>query len=95
MARHRIRLAANAYTIGSGSFQPWLSVARQPDGSLLATLDWEVEGTHLYYHTGDGKFQRYSGPFAVSKDSEVTVMAFYHGLLKEKAYRLKVDGNVK
>lgn len=95
VARHRIRLAANAYTIGSGSFQPWLSVARQPDGSLLATLDWEVEGTHLYYHTGDGKFQRYSGPFAVSKDSEVTVMAFYHGLLKEKAYRLKVDGNVK
>lgn len=91
VARNIIRLKNNDYHVGVGSFKPWMSVEKSVDGKLMATLHWEVEGTHLYYHTGDGDFKPYTEAFAVDKNTVVTVMAFYNGILKEKAYELKVD----
>lgn len=89
--RHCVRLKANAYTVGTGSFQPWLTTEKQKDGQRLVTLHWEVEDTRLYYHTGDGRFCRYTEPFLAAKGTVVTVLPFYHGLLKEKAYQLNVE----
>ncbi len=91
VARHRVRLVSNAYTVGTGSFQPWYTAEKQEDGKMQVTLQWEVEGTRLYYHTGDGKYVRYTAPFTVEKGTTVTVMAFYHGALREKAYQLKIE----
>ena len=54
----------------------------------MATLHWEVEGTRIYYHTGDGVFKRYTEPFEVNKNDKITTLSFFNGMLKEKAYEL-------
>jgi hypothetical protein len=71
-----------------------MSVEKSVDGKLMATLHWEVEGTHLYYHTGDGDFKPYTEAFAVDKNTVVTVMAFYNGILKENT-RPQYEGFIK
>ena len=91
IARHKVRLEANDYTVCPGSFKPWLTSEKQPDGMCKVTLHWEVEGTNLYYHTGDGSFHRYTEPFVAEPGSTVTVLAFHRGLLKEQAYHLQID----
>ena len=91
IAHHVVRLRANDYRVGTGSYEPWLTVEKQSDGSKRVTLHWEVENTRLYYHTGDGRFVRYTGPFAVRNETTVTVLPFHNGMMKEKAYVLRVD----
>ncbi|MBQ1408172.1 MAG: beta-N-acetylhexosaminidase [Bacteroidales bacterium] len=91
VARNIIRLKNNDYNVGVSSFKPWITTEKSSDGKLLATLHWEVEGTHLYYHTGDGNFVRYTDPFPVEKNSKITVISFLNGTLKEKAYELSID----
>lgn len=88
VARHCRRLEANDYTVGTGSFQPWATFEKGEDGKTYATLHWEVEGTDVYYHTGDGHFVRYMNPFEVAKGMKITTVSFYNGMLKEKAYEI-------
>ena len=88
VGHHRIRLVAYYYKVGTGSFRPWASIEKQEDGKLLVTLDWEVEGTQIYYHTGDGHFIQYREPFEVEKGTTITTLSFYHGMMKEKAYEI-------
>lgn len=88
VADHCRRLEANDYRTGTGSFQPWATFAKGDDGRTMATLHWEVEGTVLYYHTGDGHFVRYTKPFEVTKGTKITTVSFYNGMLKEKAYEI-------
>ena len=90
VARNIVRLQASDYRVGEGSYKPWLSVEMKNKTEMMATLHWEVEGTHLYYHMGDGHFRRYTDPFPVEKDMVITVIAFHNGMMKEKAYELKV-----
>lgn len=91
VSRHRIRLEANDYRIGASSFKPWVTYEKNAEGATIATLHWEIEGTNIYYHTGDGNFKRYTGPFEVAKGSVITTISFYNGMLKEKAYELNVE----
>ena len=91
VARNVKRLKCNDYSVGEGSYQPWLTVEKDNDGHRLVSLHWEVEGTHLYYHTGDGRFVRYTRPFTAEKGTSVTVLAFHDGMIKEKAYELKIE----
>ncbi len=90
VARHCVRLVASDYRVGTGSFQPWMTLLKSDDGRLYAKLEWEVEGTHIYYHTGDGHFRRYTEPVEVKKGTTVTTLSFYNGVLKEKAYDFEV-----
>lgn len=92
VARNVVRLKKNDYHVGEGSYKPWMTVEKDGAGHLVATLHWEVEGTHLYFHTGDGHFVRYTEPFAVEKNTLVSVMAFRNGIMKERVYDLKVAG---
>ena len=89
--RHIMRLEDNDYNVGTGSFRPWMTTERQADGTCLVTFDWEMEGTHLFYHTGDGNFIPYKGPFTVEKGTKITTISLFHGLLKEKAYEFVCD----
>lgn len=91
VARNVVRLKSNDYHVGVGSFKPWLTVDKDADGNLIATLHWEVEGTHIYYHTGDGNYKLYTKPFAVDKNSVITVLSFFKGTLKEQPYELKIQ----
>lgn len=91
IAHHTIRLKSNDYKVGTGSFAPWITVEKQTDDNRLVTLHWEVEGTRLYYRFGDGKYVRYTAPFTAQKGTEVSVVAFYDGVMKEKVYVLKID----
>lgn len=93
VARNIIRLKNNDYHVGTGSFKPWISTEKDSDGHLIATLNWEVEGTVLYYHTGDGVFKRYTEPFRIQKNTVVTVVSFLNGFMKEKPYELGVKGS--
>lgn len=88
VARNRIRLEANDYRVGTSSYQPWATYETDSKGRRMATLHWEVEGTHIYYHTGDGNFKRYTEPFEVDKNAKITTLSFHNGTLKEKAYEL-------
>ena len=90
VTRHRTRLEANDYRVGSCSFQPWVSHEKQEDGMLQVTIHWEVEGTTIFYQTGDGDYHRYKEPFLVKKGTTVTTLSFYKGQLKEKAYRFEL-----
>ncbi len=90
VARHRMRLEVNDYTVGPGSFEPWMSTEKQDDGQYLVTFDWEVEDTRLYYRIDDEKYVQYKGPFVAKSGSKVTVLSFYRGLLKEKAYEFLI-----
>ncbi|MBP5328001.1 MAG: beta-N-acetylhexosaminidase [Bacteroidales bacterium] len=86
VASHRLRLEANDYIVGSGSFQPWLSSEKSSDGRVLVTIHWEREGTHVYYHTGDGHYSLYTEPFYVDSGTKVTTLSFFNGIIREKAY---------
>lgn len=88
VSHHCVRLKANDYNVGSGSFQPWVTYSKDSEGRRMATLHWEVEGTRIYYHTGDGVFKRYTEPFEVNKNDKITTLSFLNGMLKEKAYEL-------
>ena len=88
VSHHCVRLKANDYNVGSGSFQPWVTYSKDSEGRRMATLHWEVEGTRIYYHTGDGVFKRYTEPFEVNKNDKITTLSFFNGMLKEKAYEL-------
>ena len=85
VARHKVRLESNDYRVGSGSFSPWASFEKQQDGTVRVTLHWEVEGTQLFYKI-DNQFVRYTEPFVVDKGTRISVLPFYHGMMKEKAY---------
>ena len=91
VSRNIMRLKNNDYRVGVGSFKPWMTVNKDAEGKLLATLQWEVEGTNLYYHTGDGVYKLYTEPFPVEKNTVVTVVSFLNGFLKEQPYELKVN----
>ncbi len=91
IARHRVRLETMDYNVGSGSFKPWTAYEKQKDGSIKVTLNWEVEGTHSYYHLGDGKFRPYKEPFTAEKGSTLTTVSFFHGVMKEKPYDFKIE----
>ena len=91
IARGRIRLESNDYRVGSGSFQPWATFEKGTGGRMLATLHWEVEGTTVYYHTGDGRWTRYEAPFEVGKGMKINTLSFYNGMLKEKEYEIVVS----
>lgn len=86
VARHRVRLEANDYHVGSGSFQPWLSIAKADGDTVQVTLHWEVEGTRLYYRMDDGDYTLYTEPFHAVKGKRLTIVSFYHGAMKEKPY---------
>lgn len=86
VSRHRQRLECNDYKVGTGSFSPWATYEKQEDGKVRVTLHWEVEGTHLFYRYGDEPFQRYNEPFLVDSGTRVTVLPFFHGMMREKAY---------
>ena len=90
IARNIIRLRANDYRVGTSSFTPWVSKEKLSDGTSRIAIHSETEGTDIYYHTGDGKFRRYSEPFVITADTELHTIAFYNGLLREKEHVLKV-----
>lgn len=90
LTRHKVRLEAGEYRVGSASFQPWVTPEKREDGTLMVTIHWEVDGTHIFYHTGDGNFRPYEGPFAVKKGTTVTTLSFYRGQMKEKAYHFEL-----
>ncbi len=88
MARHTVRLKANDYTVGTGSFRPWKKTEKQSDGTLLVTLDWEIEGMHVYYSVDGSGYVRYTKPFTMSPKSKITTLSFMNSILKEKEYEL-------
>lgn len=90
VARHTVRLEANDYTVGTGSFKPMITVEKTADGNRMVTFDWEVEGTRLYYRVDDGKFVKYEEPFEVEKGSRVSTVSFYMGMMKEKVYEFEI-----
>ena len=91
IARNIIRLRANDYRVGTSSFTPWVSKEKLSDGTSRIVIHSETEGTDIYYHTGDGKFRRYSEPFVITADTELHTIAFYNGLLREKEHVLKIE----
>ena len=86
ISSHRVRLENNDCRVGVGSFSPWATFDKQDNGSIRVSLHWEVEGTHLYYRIGDDKFLPYTAPITVDAGTRITVLPFYHGMMKEKAY---------
>jgi len=88
---HRIRLNANDYKVGTSSFMPLLVTEKGKNGVVKVSLDYEREGTHIYYAIGDGDFVRYTAPFEVQKGTEVRTLSFFNGIMKEKMYRFTVE----
>ena len=90
VALHRLRLAANDYKMGSGSFAPIMESEKQDDGQVRISFDCEVEGTQLYYNLDSAGYQPYGGPMVVPSGSRVTTLSFYRGRLQEKEYQFVV-----
>lgn len=91
VARHRVRLEANDYTVGTGSFKPVVSVEKGADGKRMVTLDCEVEGTNVYYRFPNRKFVKYTGPFEAAKGWRFSTVSFYKGMMKERVYEFEVE----
>lgn len=91
VARHTKRLTTNDYNVGTGSFKPWLTVEKQQDGHRMVSLNWEVEGTHIFYSVNGGPYVRYSEPFVCDKGATISTISFLDGIPKEKEYKFPVD----
>ncbi|MCR4828862.1 MAG: beta-N-acetylhexosaminidase [Bacteroidales bacterium] len=86
VARHEQRLRILDYKVGTSSFQPWMTTAKRDDGKLTVTLNWEVEGSHIYWRTDDGSYQLYTQPFALPAGTTFHTVTFYQGRLRECQY---------
>ncbi len=90
VALHRLRLAANDYEIGSGSFAPVMESEKQDNGLVRISFDCEVEGTKLYINIDSAGYQIYKKPIMVPSGSHVSTLSFYCGRIQEKEYQFVV-----
>ena len=91
LARNIVRLKSLDYKVGNSSFAPWATWESATDGKLTVSLHCEVDGARIYYHFGDGNLNLYSGPFEVTKGTELHTVTFYHGILREKERTIKIE----
>lgn len=91
--RQKARLTSRGYNCGESSFKPIIKSTASGDNDCLITLDWEVEGTQIYYTlnndtTGSGIL--YTQPFVVPSGTYVNTKSYLNGRLKECPYRFHI-----
>ena len=91
VVRHIVRLKANDYNVGTGSFKPIIQVDKSADGKRIVSFDWEVEGTHIYYRFAHRDFVMYTGPFEANAGCCIEAVSFHNGAMKEKVYKFNVE----
>ena len=92
---HKQRFAALGYNFCEGSFKPVAFTRQNTDGTYQVTLDWEVEGTLVYYSvdsnpTEETNRQLYTAPFNVPEGSVVYTISFYDGKQREEVYNFPI-----
>ena len=96
MVHQRKRLETMGYTCGESSFKPILQVSKADNDMCSVALDWEVEGTQIFYHVegdtvaDDGRGILYTKPFQVPNGTVVQTTSYLNGQMKEEPYRFRI-----
>lgn len=89
LVRHKEMLTALGYHPDQGSFYPILRLQATASGFYKIELDYEVEGSKVYYSTSPLATQRkelYSQPFLVAPGSTIRAIIYLNGDTPEEEY---------
>ena len=94
VAVHKRMLGNLKYQYCEGSFMPIVNALDNHDGTFQVTIDYEVEGTRVYYCVGDIPTQEsrilYTSPFTVPAGSVVKAVSYYKGKAMEEVYSFPI-----
>ncbi|MCQ2278713.1 MAG: family 20 glycosylhydrolase [Bacteroidales bacterium] len=93
--RQKIRIRALGYNCGVSSFKPILTTSIADRNTFSVTLDWEVEGTQIFYTT-DGSEpsrshgQQYKGAFTIARGATLRTASYLNDTLREEVYSFPI-----
>ena len=91
---HKQRLALLGYDCCPGSFMPMVSATDNHDGTYTVSIDFEVEGSRIYYCVGNAPTQEsrilYTAPFTVPSGSVVKAITYFNGKAMEEVYTFPI-----